>query len=520
MSLSLYKMCPITRREIHIFPYVEGGCFVAFMHNGDNSKKDPFQDTVTRFLTVDNTVEFMPKLHIFVSRDAAEFAVDLFLATEKNDTVKTCPKTGYRICVHCESLQGSRYTVMFFDPQCNVCRGFLDRNLTISRQECYFSSEWDANRYVEDYLEKDGPKLYIYRTTTSKFVVCQRSENGEPPMRFLHNDYTLRGEIFQFASRDEAQKAIDDYRAQLAKLQFHDFKFNSEYEVLVINEGAKEPTVTLYKKCPKTKREISVNQSYQRNGYVVCFSMEGSNQFLHPDLSLGFPHVFNTKEEGEQAVKDYLHQFEQLKRLHYADCPQTGHAIIIILSQHLAGQKYFVSMEKDHLTKNWLMPDGTLEPNSNKYDASLYAFPDQQAAIRAIDKYLFHCGTAATGNANDFDTHPSDSREKTMIQVNAFAIDKERLRFAFRCPHCDKTHKCAFKLTGREDWDEIPESVRRNCPKTGEDVRIVVRQSKGRSIVPFSDIDPLPQLDCKECYGSGEYVGFGTIEPCSTCLKK
>lgn len=107
------------------------------------------------------------------------------------------------------------------------------------------------------------------------------------------------------------------------------------------------------------------------------------------------------------------------------------------------------------------------------------------------------------------------------VVIVPLLLDKTRMRVQFKCPRCGMGHKCQIKS---DKWGEIVETIKRKCPKEGDDgVEFHIRLWKGDRDHPacaLGDIDPLPAYSCKECWGTGEYVGFIKKEPCSTCFSK
>jgi hypothetical protein len=121
--------------------------------------------------------------------------------------------------------------------------------------------------------------------------------------------------------------------------------------------------------------------------------------------------------------------------------------------------------------------------------------------------------------------------QKYMIKALAkviipLGIDKGLCRIEFKCPHCDLRHKCAI---GVNYWEDAPEFITKACPKKKEKVTVrlwtkkVEKHKDGDKIVhklaaAERTVDPMPKWDCKECFASGEYIGFCKVEPCMTCF--
>jgi hypothetical protein len=126
-------------------------------------------------------------------------------------------------------------------------------------------------------------------------------------------------------------------------------------------------------------------------------------------------------------------------------------------------------------------------------------FPTKEAAHKAAQDYL-------------------QSLALSSVVVKPSLIDRTRCRFRFKCPSCDREHVTPLKS---DTWATCASVVRRKCPKTDAAISVQLwTKSRDALTAPEGNIERLPNWDCKECYGSGEYVGFTSREPCSTCMKK
>lgn len=102
-------------------------------------------------------------------------------------------------------------------------------------------------------------------------------------------------------------------------------------------------------------------------------------------------------------------------------------------------------------------------------------------------------------------------------------IDKtpKALAMKYRCSACGGDHKSKVLA---DTFEEVKQLLERKCPKDGTSV-VIVRLWDGddKARKPTAPVGPIGRIGmdgCKECNGTGDYVGFTAVEPCSTCFPK
>jgi hypothetical protein len=99
--------------------------------------------------------------------------------------------------------------------------------------------------------------------------------------------------------------------------------------------------------------------------------------------------------------------------------------------------------------------------------------------------------------------------------------------FKFRCPSCSLHHISVAKFN---TWNEVHQVLRRFCPKDPNkeknilvhmwDLKVDGKTSVKQPTAPVAPFERIPQYECKECFATGEYVAFTTVDQCSTCFPK
>lgn len=111
------------------------------------------------------------------------------------------------------------------------------------------------------------------------------------------------------------------------------------------------------------------------------------------------------------------------------------------------------------------------------------------------------------------------------ITATPILIDQSRAICKFNCPSCRATHTRYFQ----KEWESVYPAIRIMCPRNLSNVLVHLwnpvdpkfkRANKRSPTAPIGDITRLPKWDCKECYGTGEFIGLGLVDPCSTCFPK
>lgn len=111
----------------------------------------------------------------------------------------------------------------------------------------------------------------------------------------------------------------------------------------------------------------------------------------------------------------------------------------------------------------------------------------------------------------------------TKLFVPSQGVDVDTMRYSVMCPHCRSVHKGELKGDSLNKTDAV---ALKECPKTSRMLYTMIweftdaarntRKALGKTL----SIPHLPKWDCKECFGSGEYIGFNQTEPCSECMPK
>lgn len=111
------------------------------------------------------------------------------------------------------------------------------------------------------------------------------------------------------------------------------------------------------------------------------------------------------------------------------------------------------------------------------------------------------------------------------ITATPVLIDNNRAICKFPCPSCRTNHIRYYN----KHWESVFPAIRVMCPRNLSDVLIQLwtpvdpkfkRANKQSPTAPFGDITTLPKWDCKECYGTGEFIGLNAVDPCQTCFPK
>lgn len=111
----------------------------------------------------------------------------------------------------------------------------------------------------------------------------------------------------------------------------------------------------------------------------------------------------------------------------------------------------------------------------------------------------------------------------TKLLVLPLGVDIGKMRYSVMCPHCRGVHKGSLKGDYLDKTDAV---VLKECPKTSRMIYTMIWEfadtgrTKRRALGTLMSIPHLPKWDCKECFGSGEYVGFNKVDPCSECMPK
>lgn len=122
----------------------------------------------------------------------------------------------------------------------------------------------------------------------------------------------------------------------------------------------------------------------------------------------------------------------------------------------------------------------------------------------------------------------SDSTEPQVPRINPDLIDTSNGRFKFTCPYCNNVHINYIQLQYEDNkkWEVLHETfICRLCPRHPDKPKFQINMFSGPKdqkipAGPTGSIPQLPKYECTECYASGVYVGFTSIEPCSTCFPK
>ena len=89
----------------------------------------------------------------------------------------------------------------------------------------------------------------------------------------------------------------------------------------------------------------------------------------------------------------------------------------------------------------------------------------------------------------------------------------------YRCPACAAEHKSRVQA---DSFEQVRQVIERKCPKDAASaftVRLWNGDEKARKpTAPFGPVGRIGNEVCKECNGSGDYVGFTAVEPCSQCF--
>lgn len=126
------------------------------------------------------------------------------------------------------------------------------------------------------------------------------------------------------------------------------------------------------------------------------------------------------------------------------------------------------------------------------------------------------------------DNRPIDPKEVAMSEpVIPLEHDMNYVRIKFKCPVCGMKHITQIRT---DNWPEVVQLIERRCPKveapkfqiklweTYKPTSKSPEQKKWLGVQ--ADLTALPIWDCKECFATGEYVGFVKVEKCKTCFTK
>lgn len=151
---------------------------------------------------------------------------------------------------------------------------------------------------------------------------------------------------------------------------------------------------------------------------------------------------------------------------------------------------------------NYLLQD--LEFGKNGDTTNIPHFGSQAIAEQICDEYL---------------------AKTKKITATPILIDQNRAICKFPCPSCRAVHIRYYN----NHWDRVHPAIRVMCPRNLSNVLVHLwnpvdpkfkRANKQSPTAPIGGIPDLPKWDCKECYGTGEFVGLSLKEPCSSCFPK
>jgi hypothetical protein len=269
---------------------------------------------------------------------------------------------------------------------------------------------------------------------------------------------------------------------------------------------------TVYAKDPITGWDVRIIEDF--NGkYAIVRQMPSQSNSLTDYLNVTLwwaenPCYFPTPEDVFELWDKYKEKWKGkgglMSQYNYGVCPELGTTIVVFEYSH-GGRTGFAVARQNAGKNNYTYMTENLEFIADSNSPSVGVYKVKQEAEAKADAYR-----ALVFNQS----------------ILPIMIDQTRMRFMFRCPHCCLVHKFAF---GVATWDELTQIVNRNCPKTQEKVYVKIwnpvdprfkTANKRQPTALVGDIDQLPKSDCKECFGSGEYVGFNHVEVCSTCFPK
>jgi hypothetical protein len=193
------------------------------------------------------------------------------------------------------------------------------------------------------------------------------------------------------------------------------------------------------------------------------------------------------------------------------NCPLTGVVCESFPSMNVKG-KFGIGK---HMSAGWMYLNSKLEWSSTPHH---YDTKEQADATFLL---WVECEVVADAKSSQF------GLKDVTGAVIPDLIDFTKMRFKFRCPSCSRSH---VSQIGLRYWDDLGMFVQRRCPKTPttDPAKFFVQLRKYGAIDPAKyaytcatgDILECPRWDCKECFATGEYVGFMSVSRCGSCLPK
>lgn len=142
------------------------------------------------------------------------------------------------------------------------------------------------------------------------------------------------------------------------------------------------------------------------------------------------------------------------------------------------------------------------------------SFADEISAINFYKNYTSYC----VRNADRIGTY---TRNDSLPRTKCLILDTNKFLANYECPICKIKHVTRI-------YSEIPDRVRelipRRCPVTYKQIEIQFRHfgSPNAWLCSGGTISEpeTPMCPCPECKGTGEYIGFTSVSPCSNGCKK
>lgn len=255
---------------------------------------------------------------------------------------------------------------------------------------------------------------------------------------------------------------------------------------------------------PQTNWEVRLYDTTTGGVAIARHPPDKDWQYLTLALSWADKLVqFANWDEARNAWHNYLLLWNfggsLMSQYDYSRCPETGTKIVVYKKND--GSGYGAARKRlDADRYTYLCYDFTWA------DSEAVSFATKEDAEKAVDRYI--------------------ERVLNELTVLPVLIDTNRLRFAVKCPKCGLVHKGDSDAQG---WDSVRQVIRRTCPKVGEEFLIKLWNASDpkfktarahQPAAPEGDIPLIPQWNCKECFATGEYIGFHQVEPCSTCYPK
>jgi hypothetical protein len=257
-----------------------------------------------------------------------------------------------------------------------------------------------------------------------------------------------------------------------------------------------------YKDDPATGRGIFTYNAHTayKQGVGVCRPDPVSNyHYLHPDLTWNptLCHVFDTLVDACRCIDQYIAKATGApymgQQYDFGICPENGQKMVIYESKskkHGEGWGIARSQEGGY---------GYLTTDNQWVGAEVFNLPTKEKAEERVKEYM---------------------RVVVETATHAYQIDQSNMRVRFKCPNCSLLHVTEIQSS---NWKSVKQVIRRKCPKGGDPVGYIIRLWLADQSQPTgkpAKIDKLPVYECKECWGTGEYVGFRDAEPCTTCFGK